>query len=348
MNRAMLPLAVLTALAGFASGAQAQSSVTLFGVLDLNASQIKNGSAGSLKGLRQGALNTSRLGLRGVEDLGGGLSAGFHLEGQVNPDNGTMTSVFWNRRSTVSLMGGWGELRLGRDYNPSSRNTYLFEPYIGTSVGTILNFTLAPTATLGSGATTALRTNNAVAYFLPKGLGGLYGEAMIAPSEGVPGNKYFGARLGYSAGALDVSGAYGTTKTATSDDFKQWNIGVSYALGSVKLKGLYNVHEYGALEQKTTALGVSVPVGAGEFRAMVAANKRSGGTAGTGFANGDDSNLLSAGYVHNLSKRTALYGFLGRISNDGSARLTVDGSMPAAMLAGETSSGYQLGITHRF
>ena len=175
MNKSLFTLATLSA---FAAGAYAQSSVTLFGVLDVNAAQIKNGSAGSLKSLSQGALNTSRLGLRGSEDLGGGLSAGFHLEGQVNPDNGTMTSVFWNRRSTVSLIGSWGELRLGRDYNPSSRNTYLFEPYIGTSVGTVLNFTLAPTATLGSGATTALRTNNAVAYFLPKGLGGLYGVTL--------------------------------------------------------------------------------------------------------------------------------------------------------------------------
>jgi predicted porin len=345
MNKSLFTLATLSA---FAAGAYAQSSVTLFGVLDVNAAQIKNGSAGSLKSLSQGALNTSRLGLRGSEDLGGGLSAGFHLEGQVNPDNGTMTSVFWNRRSTVSLIGSWGELRLGRDYNPSSRNTYLFEPYIGTSVGTVLNFTLAPTATLGSGATTALRTNNAVAYFLPKGLGGLYGEAMIAPSEGAPGNKYFGGRLGYAAGPFDVSAAYGTTKTASSDDFKQWNIGLAYKLDSMKLLGLYNVHEFGGLEQKTTALGLAVPVGLGEFRAMWAANSRSGGAVGSGFASGDDSNMLSVGYVYNLSKRTALYGFAGRIANDGAARLTVDGTAPAAMAAGETSSGYQFGITHRF
>lgn len=345
MKKSLFTLAALSVLT---TGAYAQSSVTLFGVLDVHGAQIKNGSAGSMKSLGQGALNTSRLGLRGSEDLGGGLSAGFHLEGQVNPDNGTMTSVFWNRRSTVSLIGSWGELRVGRDYNPSSRNTYLFEPYIGTSVGTVLNFTLAPTASLGSGATTALRTNNAVAYFLPKGLGGLYGEAMIAPSEGAPGNKYFGARLGYDVGPLDVSAAYGITKTASTDDFKQWNIGVAYKMASAKLLGLYNVHEFGALEQKTTAVGVAVPIGVGEFRAMWAANRRNGGATGSGFASGDDSNMLSAGYVHNLSKRTALYGFVGRISNDGAARLTVDGSAPAGMLVGETSSGYQLGITHRF
>lgn len=345
MKKSILAVLALTTLS---TAALAQSSVTLFGVLDLNLVNVKNGSAGTTTGLEQGALNTSRIGLRGVEDLGGGLRAGFHLEGQVNPDTGTMTGTFWNRRSTVSLLGTWGELRIGRDYNPSSRNTYLFEPYIGTSVGTILVFTLAPDATLGSNATTALRTNNAIAYFMPR-LGGLYGEAMIAPSEGAPGNKYLGARVGYAAGPFDVSGAYGTTDTATGNDFKQWNLGLSVNVGFAKLMGLYNVHEYGAREQETAAVSAAVPFGAvGEFRAMYAINKRTGGAPGTGFANGDDSDLISLGYVHNLSKRTALYAFASSLSNDGGARLTVNGTSPAGMLGGQTSSGYQLGITHRF
>lgn len=344
MKRSIL---AVVALASLSTAALAQSSVTLFGVLDVNATHVKNGSAGTTTGLEQGALNTSRIGLRGVEDLGGGLRAGFHLEGQVNPDTGTMTGTFWNRRSTVSLLGNWGELRLGRDYNPSSRNTYLFEPYIGTSVGTILVFTLAPDATLGSNATTALRTNNAVAYFLPS-IGGLYGEAMIAPSEGIPGNKYLGGRLGYAAGPFDISGAYGTTDTATGDNFKQWNLGLSFNFGFAKVMGLYNVHEYGAREQETAAISAAVPFGSGEFRAMYAVNKRTGGAPGSGFANGDDSDLLSVGYVYNLSKRTALYGFASTLSNDGGARLTVNGTTAAGMRGGETSEGYQVGITHRF
>lgn len=330
----------------------AQSSVTLFGAVDLGAARVDNGSAGSVTALQPGAVNTSRLGFRGVEDLGSGLKAGFHLEGQINPDTGTGVAAgggfMFNRRSTLSLLGGWGELRLGRDYNPSSRNTYLFEPYIGTSVGTVLNFTLAPTAALGSGVTTALRTNNAVAYFTPAGLGGFYGEFMVAPSEGVAGGQYVAARIGYATGAWDVSAAYGRTKTATADKFEQSNLGVAYKFQVAKVMALYNQHEFGALKQRTAAISLSVPVGPGEIRALYAVNNRSGGAPGSGFGGADDSRLASVGYLHHLSKRTALYGIYGRISNEGAAKLTVDLSSPAGMLPGESSSGYQLGVVHRF
>lgn len=332
--------------------ALAQSSVTLFGAVDLGVARVRNGSAGSVTALQSGAVNTSRLGLRGIEDLGGGMKAGFHLEGQINPDTGTGVAAgggfMFNRRSTLSVHGGWGELRLGRDYNPSSRNTYLFEPYIGTSVGSVLNFTLAPTATLGSGVTTALRTNNALAYFTPAGLGGFYGEFMVAPSEGAPGNQYIAARLGHAAGPWDVSVAYGRTKTATADEFEQANLGVAYKFQVAKVMALYNQHEFGARKQRTTALSVSVPVGPGEIRALYAVNNRSGGAPGSGFGAADDSKLASVGYLHHLSKRTALYAIYGRISNEGAARLTVDLSSPAGMLPGESSSGYQLGVVHRF
>lgn len=347
MKKSVLALA---ALGVAVSPVFAQSSVTLYGAVDAGLARVTNGSAGSVTLLQPGAVNTSRFGFRGFEDLGGGLRAGFHLESQINPDTGTAGAgnVLFNRRSTLSLLGGWGELRLGRDYNPSSRNTYLFEPYVGTSFGSILNFTLAPTATLGSGATTALRTNNAIAYFTPANLGGFYGEAMWAPSEGVAGSQYASVRVGYAAGPLDVSYAIGRTKTATADSFEQSNLGVSYNFGVAKVFGLYNEHEYGALQQRTAAASVAVPVGSGEVRALYGINNRSGGAVSSGFGNADDSKIASVGYLHHLSKRTSLYGIYGRINNSGAARLTVDLSAPAAMLGGETSSGYQFGVVHRF
>lgn len=347
MKKTFLALAVLSSLAASAS---AQSSVTLFGVVDLGLAQVTNGSAGSVTKMDSGAVNTPRFGVRGFEDLGGGLKAGFHLEAGVSPDTGAVGAgtAFFNRRSTVSLLGGWGELRLGHDYNPSSRNPYLFEPYIGTSYGTILAFAYGGGAQLGSGVSTILRTDNAVAYFTPAGLGGFYGEAMVAPSEGVAGGQYAGGRVGYAAGPFDVSFAYGTTKTATSNDFEQSNLGASYNFGFAKLMGLYNVHKYGVRQQNTAALSVAVPIGAGEIRALYGINDRSGGAAGSGFGDADDSQLASIGYVHNLSKRTALYGFYALITNDGAAKITVDYSAPAGMLGGETSSGFQTGIVHRF
>lgn len=345
----MKHIATVAALLALAAGtASAQSSVTLFGAMDVGIARVNNGSAGSTTLLQPGAVNTSRFGFRGVEDLGGGLRAAFHLESGINPDTGVAGAgaVLFNRRATVSLLGGWGELRLGHDYNPSSRNAYLFEPYVGTSFGSVLNFTFAPDTTLGSGVTTRLRTSNSVAYYTPRNLGGFYGEAMVAPSEGVAGNKYAGTRVGYANGPVDVSVAYGRTTTATAARFEQANLGVSYNFGVAKVMGLYNQHKFGALQQKTTAVSVAVPVGSGEVRALYGESNMSGGAVGSRFGDADDSKLLSFGYLHHLSKRTSLYGIYGRITNSAAARFTVD--LSTTMGGGGTSSGSQLGIVHRF
>lgn len=343
----------ITVLSAFAASASAQSSVTLYGALDVGLAKVTNGSAGSVTKMESGAVNTPRFGMTGVEDLGGGLKAGFRLESGIAVDTGVAGagSTFFNRRSHVSLMGNWGELRLGRDYNPSSRTPYLFEPYIGTSYGTVLGFTStsANGAELGSGVSTVLRTNNAIAYFTPAGLGGFYGEAMLAPSEGAAaGGKYASARVGYAVGPLDVSYAYGTTTTATTNNFVQSNLGASYNFGLAKVMGLYNQHKWGVRKQNTAALSVVVPMGAGQIWALYGVNDRSGGATGSGYADTDDSKLMSIGYVHSLSKRTQLYGIYGRLANEGAAKLTVDGTAPAGMLGGETSSGFQTGIVHRF
>ncbi len=126
MKKSLIALAVLVSAAGAAS---AQSSVTLFGVVDVGATYgTANGNGDADKwAVTSGNNATSRLGFRGTEDLGGGMSASFWLEAQVNGDDGTggatsmnnvtttggSTGMVFNRRATVSLSGGWGELRLG-------------------------------------------------------------------------------------------------------------------------------------------------------------------------------------------------------------------------------------------
>jgi predicted porin len=142
-------LLVLAALGAFAGAASAQSSVTLFGILDVGARYTKNGDQ-KLKTLSTDGINSSRLGFRGVEDLGGGLKAGFWLESAVNPDAGTANSTrFWHRRSTVSLSGGWGELRLGRDYTPQFWNLTVFDPFGTNGVGTESWYSPATMSTSG-------------------------------------------------------------------------------------------------------------------------------------------------------------------------------------------------------
>ncbi|MDO8419003.1 MAG: porin, partial [Rubrivivax sp.] len=166
MKKSLLALAALTAFAGVAS---AQSSVTLFGVVDMSVRTVDNDN-GSRTVMANDANASNRLGFRGVEDMGGGLRAGFWIEGGMTPDNGTASGQTWQRRSTVSLMGGFGELRLGRDYTPTFWNHTVFDPFGTNGVGSQTNVQ----TTAGSGATSLVRANNTIGYFLPA-MGGLYG-----------------------------------------------------------------------------------------------------------------------------------------------------------------------------
>jgi predicted porin len=328
--------AALTALAGLA---HAQSSVTLFGVVDTSLRSVTNGGIKALQMSTDGLAN-SRLGFRAEEDLGGGLKAGAWLEAAMNPDSGTInpSGKFWHRRSTVSLYGNWGELRLGRDLNPSFWNLSIFDPFGTCGVGS--GFNLA--TNLGSGAATLLRTDNAVAYLLPSGLGGFYGHFMVAPDEGVAGNKYKGGRLGYQSGALNVAVAYATTGTATADDFKMMNAGASYDFRAVKLFALTNTYKFGAKKQVNWELGVTAPVGgAGLLRASYQRADASG--AGT---DANDARQVAIGYVHNLSVRTALYATASQVRNSGAAAFAV--GTPPTGVAGSTSRGYEVGVRHTF
>ena len=344
MKKSLLALAVLGTFAGVAG---AQSSVTLFGVADASARQVSNGSAGSQKQLASGGNATSRFGLRGVEDLGGGLRAGFHLESGIGLDTGTTDAKFWGRRSTVSLLGGFGEVRLGRDYTPTAVNTFADEFGI-VGVGSVGILTYGSGSNLGSPATTVLRVDNGISYLLPA-MGGLFGQFQVAAGEGVVGNKYMGARLGYAAGPLTVGFAYSKTETsAGAPDFKNFNLMFNWKLGFVTLHTLYDVKDWAPRKAKVLSVGATVPVGQGLIRLGYARADRSGGATGSGFGAADDSTRMGIGYVHNLSKRSVLYTTYGRVTNKGAARSSVLYAPPSGMLGGQGSSGLEFGVRHSF
>ena len=321
-----------------AAGAHAQSSVTVFGILDVNARSVTTGN-NTVRQLSTDGISNSRLGFKAEEDLGGGLRAGAWLESAINPDTGTINASgkFWHRRSTVSLFGPFGEVRIGRDLDASFWNLSIFDPFGTCGVGSGFNLVTG----LGSGAATLLRADNAISYYLPSGLGGLYGQLEVAAGEGVPGNAYKGGRLGYRQGPLNVAIALAATRTATSDDFRVMNIGVSYNVGPVTAMALTNVAKYAAKKQVNWEVGLSAPVGVGELKASYQRADASG--AGT---DGNDAHQVAIGYVHNLSKRTALYGTYSQLTNEGNAAFVV-GTPPAAA-AGRTSKGYEFGIRHSF
>ena len=336
MKKSLLALAALTAFAGVAS---AQSSVTLFGIVDLSVNSVKNGSL-SQKLLSSDQLNSNRLGFRGVEDLGGGMRAGFHLEGAMSPDNGNAGGQTWQRRSTVSLMGGFGEIRLGRDYTPSFWNYTIFDPFGTNGMGSSLNIV----STLSSGATTLVRANNTVGYFLPAA-GGVYGQVQVAAGEGATGNKYFGGRLGYAGGPVNVAVAYGKTdKTgAMIDDYTDINFGGSFNMGFMSLMGTYSKRDYSTSDQKNIMVGVTVPFGQSTLKASY--NKASGS------AQSLEAKQIAFGYQYDLSKRTAIYATVSSLNNDGNAttgaRFTI-GQGPAQTRGGDSSKGYNLGVRHSF
>jgi predicted porin len=335
MKKSLLALAVVGA---FASTAQAQSSVTIFGVIDAAFARISGN--GTKTGLTNSGLNSSRLGFRGVEDLGGGLKASFHLEGALSNDDGNAAGLTFQRRSTVSLSGGFGEIRLGRDYTPSFWNLTIFDAFGTNGVGT--NNTAGMV-----GSPTAVRANNSIGYFLPA-MGGFYGQVQYAFGEQASGTptrndgNYFGVRFGYANGPLNVAIATGQTKNLAVGGYTQTNLGASYNFGAFAPAFLYATEKTGAGAKVTGwELSATAPVGPGEIRAAYSRYNRANSA--------NDWSKFAFGYGHNLSKRTQIYTTFARVSNSGTnATAVINNGLSGTALPGKPATGVEMGLRHTF
>jgi predicted porin len=351
MKKSLIALAVLAA----SGTAFAQSSVTIWGVVDASVGSVKaNGKTAT--GMSTSGLSSNQIGFRGTEDLGGGLKANFWLEGALTPDNGTAAGLNFARRSVLTVSGGFGEVRLGRDYTPSFWNATVYDPFGTNGVGAantagMLAAIGATPTTTGTGGN-AVRANNSIAYVAPA-MGAFQLNVMAAFGEQASPLKtgnYMGFRAGYVAGPISAHYGYGKTEGATdAADTKYSNFGGAYDLGVARLMAL-------RLEEKTTSgakitgtlIGATVPMGAGMIRAAVSsydvANSK------------DDWKKTSIGYVHNLSKRTAAYATYARVNNSGNQIASVNGNTltmaPATAFgssaAGGNSTGYEFGVRHSF
>lgn len=357
----MKKLAISCTLLATSSLAAAQSSVTLFGIVDA-ALQRGTGSVANRTQLGSGASSSSRLGFRGVEDLGGGMSASFWLETAVlldsgaggptstnNQPGGTPASLgggqglTFARRSTVSLAGHWGELRLGRDYS-AHYYRYVYDPFGNNGVGASQLFAGAPTTAIN-------RVSNQVAYFLPGDLGGVYGlaeyhlgenasNAGASRDDGTGG----GVRLGWSRGPFDVSMTHARTRygrTATAGDITSTTLGGRYDIGAFSVMAAFardRVDTIAAVTGHGAQLAGIWRVGSGEVKAMYSRYEAAA-------ASHPDTKKLSLGYVHNLSKRTALYVHYARVRNGNGATTALNGAVTAP---NQASAGLDLGIRHTF
>lgn len=351
-------LAIACALAPAAT-AWAQSGVVLSGVADLAARSVHNAGSGSAKSLVSGSNSTSRLVIRGSEDMGGGLMAGFWLETGIAMDTGTSasSSQFFDRRSTVSVSDArLGELRLGRDYVPSYQAWVRHDPF--SHVGVAGSNNLAGSGQTGpiraafaSNPNTTVRANNTVQWLLPSGLGGVEGGLMLATDEGgTAANgqaKLSGLRLGWSSGAYGITVA--TTRSRNditgADSFRDTVLGGQAGFGPLKLTLARREFKQASARQTNLMVGAVVVVGLGEIKASYLRANMSG-RVGTRAIDANDATQIGLGYVHNLSRRTALYGTVSRIDNDGAATFAIPGGL--ALAAGRSSTGYEAGIRHTF
>lgn len=347
----LLSVATLGPLAGIARA----QSVTLFGIVDLGVREFHNGSAGRFRSQSSNGLNPDLLGFRGSEDLGGGATAEFWIETGFFPDTGGTFEPFWNRRTTVSLADRrLGELRIGLDTVPTFYGLYQYTPTGALGVGSIIGdgSTVGILSDLGSGAATLRTATNLVAFFLPATLGGVYGEVAASAGEGVACNRSPGARLAYQDGPLDLSFAYVLTRVAFDDSFRQAVLGAAYKLGRTRLTSALVQARYASLaggsrKQNLYSFGTEVQIGVGLTHASYVRGQMSGGAPGSGYSGGDGAHQVEIGYVHNLSRRTALYTTASRLGNRGASKLVVDPGN-SGMKAGEPSTGVEAGIRHIF
>ena len=334
MNKTMTTLAV-AALTASAAPALAQSSVTLFGVIDLAARSVDNGI--SQKQLAASGLSSSRLGFRGTEDLGGGLKANFWIEGAINADDGNASGQTWQRRSTIGLQGSFGEVRFGRQKNPTGLNWEQLDPFSDTGLGASSRMQQAFTVPVGGGYASFPRSSNSISYDTP-GTTGFFGTAFVAAGEGAAGNKYIGGRVGYRAGPLLALVAYATTEVTGSIDAKMLNFGATYDLKTFKLFGMYSTTDVGPADQKNWLLGVSAPFGKTTVRASYQE------VDGGGTISNRSGKHATIGADYALSRRTAVYANYSKISNTNTNFVVAAGPTRA----GSGSSGYEVGLRHSF
>jgi predicted porin len=324
-NPARVTLAVLSALgAAFASpAAHAQSSVTIYGRVDVSLAQ--QADAASNKELRNGS--GSRLGFKGEEDLGAGLRAFFHLEHRLNADTGTTsTTRFWEGKSVVGLQGTFSRLALGRDENPA----YTFSQGVADPWGLD---TVASNGSIVSGRIGSTRYSNSVnwrASFGPFSAGAQFAEREdnTPASGGGSDDRPFSLGAAFASGALKVG--LGHENPAGNDD--RWTtVNASYDFAFVKLGGFVGRGKNAAAQTHRAFLVSAVaPVWRGELRASYGELENTSVSI-----NGVLDKQAGLGYFHPLSRRTTLYANLVREDRD---------SLPSD----RRKTGWDLGLKHNF
>lgn len=352
MKKSLLALAVLSAVAG---AAQAQSSVTIYGVLDMAINSESHGNQsggkGSITSLDSGIQSGSRLGFKGSEDLGGGLKANFKLEMGVNADVGASAQggLAFGRAAWVGLSGDFGAVQLGRQNKPVFNAVDSIDPFETGLIGGSAKDSTSATGLGNLFFASNPRSNNTINY-TTNNLSGFTGSAAYTFGEqagSVSQGRQLGFSAAYAAGPVSAVLAYNTENdtavigTVTKHSFG----GVTYDFGVVKAafavgKVTAETNYVYGVDNKLWMLGATVPV---STAGAVITSYTSLKSAGGGVSTDNKGNQFALGYTHSLSKRTNLYTSFARVSNEKNSNA---GGL--ADKAGVTERLVNVGIRHMF
>lgn len=337
MKKSLIAVAALAAV----GAASAQSSVTLYGIVDtgFGVKQVKTEEGGVTTKVRTTGVNPgksnlsgSRFGLKGQEDLGNGLSAVFALEAGFNSGNGGWAGGF-NRRSVVGLKGNFGQVLLGRDWTPMDSIASDYQAIDVTTGDTVHGL-----------GTNGLYTDRINGIHYSGEFGGVGVKASVGYNDektttvGQERNvrtEAYGLGVSYAGGPLTVGAAvqYFRDKTTTHTPATglngtrnkgvEYGVGATYDFTAAKLyahylakDGDFTTYTNGVASKvsgkpvQQAGVGVTVPFGAFTLGAQYAYNyhKVSSNTK----AKGHDFALQG---IYSLSKRTDVYARAARVDS---------------------------------
>lgn len=294
---AAIPLATV-----FVAGAvQAQSSVTISGLLDVGVYRDTN------KAWNVGSIQPSYLAFSGKEDLGGGLSATFRLSTRFELDTGTTELTgkpFWHDESTLGLKGNFGSIQMGRRFDAIYRYTYQFDPWIyydrlASPAWDLWGYNYPSDPHANSGGPDYGRLNNGIFYDSPTFQGvtlHLSGSPETAPGDN---NKPLAGSLTYNGESMAAMVGHGRNSAGSTDYF----LGLKVMFADFDVMGVYDQSEAGSSKAKTFTAGASYRLGATTLRAGWGQVDVNGVKA---------EKIVSGSVLYSLSKRTSLYVDLAR------------------------------------
>jgi predicted porin len=332
MNKKLIALAVASACIAGEAMAQTANPVTLYGRVYATFESVEaKGGASPVARRNRVADQASYLGVRGTEDLGGGLKAFFQLETAFAPD--ANQTVFANRNSAVGLQGGFGSVLLGRWDTPMKVTQTAVDPWGDLTNGDITG------AGLDQG-NFSRREQNSVQYWSPN-WAGFTVRLQYTANEGKTSTSnpsVHGGSLAYSAGNLYAAVAYEKHKdvaASTSED--GIGIAASYKFGAVKLSGQFGRYERGSVEDESFMVGLDWAFGKHVLLASIQHAEVDGGA---------ECDMGSIGYRYDFSRRTFFIASYTKVENDNGMNCNF-GSNPIGA-AGQNPQGIGAGIRHLF